>query len=74
MKPLPRKNMRGYGGIKTGTVGSLEPNGTYSYQWFNPVTGEYSEEYEFIATGTGTYCLGSRPDDTDMAVLIKIKG
>lgn len=68
-----KSNTRGYGGIKTGTVGNLIPNGTYSYQWFNPVTGEYSEEYEFTATRSGTYYLGARPDDTDMAILIKAK-
>ncbi len=66
-------NTNGYGGIKTGTVGSLVPNGNYTYQWFNPVTGEYSEVYEFKATSSGTYYLGLRPDDTDMAVLIKLK-
>ncbi len=66
-------NTKGYGGIKTGTVGSLTPGGTYSYQWFNPVTGEYSEEFEFTATKQGTYYLGSRPDDTDMAVVIRAK-
>ena len=66
-------NTNGYGGIKTGTVGSLTPGGEYSYQWFNPITGEYSEEYEFTATRFGTYYLGSRPDDTDMAVVIRAK-
>ncbi len=66
-------NTKYYGGVKTGTVGSLTPNGTYSYQWFNPVTGEYYEENEFTATKIGTYYLGARPDDTDMAVVIKAK-
>ena len=68
-----KANVKGYGGIKTGTVGSLTPGGEYTYQWFNPVTGEYSEEYEFTATRQGTYYLGSRPDDTDMAVVIRAK-
>lgn len=66
-------NTIGYGGFKTGTVGNLTPNGTYSYQWFNPVTDEYFEEKEFTATKLGTYYLGARPDDTDMAVIIKEK-
>ncbi|MBR4051127.1 MAG: DUF4038 domain-containing protein [Clostridia bacterium] len=67
------KNTKYYGGVKTGTVGNLTPNGTYSYQWFNPVTGEYYDENEFTATKIGTYYLGARPDDTDMAVIIKAK-
>lgn len=66
-------NTRGCGGVKTGTVGSLTPKGTYTYRWFNPVTGEYSEEYEFTATRMGTYYLGSKPEDTDMAVIIRAK-
>lgn len=66
-------NTSGYGGIKTGTLGSLTPKGEYVYQWFNPITGEYSDEYEFTATSSGTYYLGQRPDDTDMAVVIREK-
>lgn len=66
-------NSKGYAGIKTGTVGNLKPDAEYSYQWFNPVTGEYSEEFEFTATKYGTHYIGSRPDDTDMAILIRLK-
>lgn len=66
-------NTKGLGGIKTGTVGSLVPNGEYTYQWFNPITDEYYEEQEFTATKSGTFYLGSRPDDTDMAVVIRAK-
>ncbi len=66
-------NTRGCGGVKTGTVGSLTPKGTYTYRWFNPVTGEYFEEYEFTSTRMGTYYLGSKPEDTDMAVIIRAK-
>lgn len=66
-------NTKGLGGIKTGTVGSLVPNGEYTYQWFNPITDEYYKEQEFTATKSGTFYLGSRPDDTDMAVVIRAK-
>ncbi len=66
-----KTNTRNYGGIKTGTVGNLEPETKYVYQWFNPVTGEEFDENEFTSTRFGTYYLGTRPDDTDMAVKIK---
>lgn len=65
-------NTKGYGGIKTGTVGNLEPNTTYVYQWFDPITGELSEEQEFKSSRLGTYYLGEKPKATDMAVSIKI--
>ena len=64
-------NTKFYGGIKTGTIGSLVPNGRYTYQWFNPISGEFSEEYEFTATRFGTYYIGDRPQATDMALRIR---
>ncbi|MBR3835949.1 MAG: DUF4038 domain-containing protein [Clostridia bacterium] len=60
-----------YGGIKTGTIGSLVPKEKYTYQWFDPISGEYSEEYEFTSTAFGTYYLGDKPQATDMAVVIR---
>ena len=68
-----KTNTNNYGGLKTGTVGKLEPETKYVYQWFNPVTGEEYEEKEFTSTSFGTYYLGTRPDDTDMAIRI-VKG
>lgn len=68
-----KTNTKNYGGFKTGTVGNLEPETKYIYQWFNPVTGEEYEEREFTSTSFGTYYLGVKPDDTDMAVRI-VKG
>ena len=65
-------NTKFYGGIKTGTVGSLIPKEKYTYQWFDPISGEYSEEYEFTASAFGTYYLGDRPKATDMAVVIRL--
>lgn len=67
-----KNNTSRYGGIKTGTVGSLVPGGKYTYQWLNPVTGEYSEAHEFTASRLGTYYLGARPDDTDMVLKISL--
>ncbi len=68
-----KNNTSNYGGFKTGTVGNLEPESKYIYQWFNPVTGEEYEEKEITSSAFGTYYLGERPDDTDMAVRI-VKG
>lgn len=45
----------------------------FIYQRFNPVTGEEYEEKEFTSSIFGTYYLGTKPDDTDMAVRI-VKG
>lgn len=63
-------NTKFYGGIKTGTVGSLVPNENYTCQWFDPISGEYSEEYEFTSTRFGTYFIGDRPQSTDMILRI----
>ena len=63
-------NTNFYGGIKTGTVGSLVPMKEYKYQWFNPINGEYSEEYHFTSTRFGTYYIGDRPQSTDMVLHI----
>ncbi len=64
-------NTEKYGGIMTGTVGSLTPFAEYTYQWFNPITGEYGEEGTFKASVIGTWFAGLRPADTDYVLLIK---
>ncbi|MBQ6864077.1 MAG: DUF4038 domain-containing protein [Clostridia bacterium] len=64
-------NAKGYGGIKTGTLGNLIPGAEYVYQWFNPVTGEFLQEESFTASGLGTYYIGARPTATDWALLIR---
>ena len=66
-----RANTKGNGGIMTGTVGSLVPLAQYSYRWFNPITGEYTEEGTFKASLLGTWFAGLRPDDTDYVLLIQ---
>ncbi len=65
-----KSNTKLYGGIKTGTVGNLEPETVYTYQWFDPITGETYEEENFTSSRFGTYYLGERPKDTDMALRI----
>ena len=67
-----KANTKYYGGIKTGTVSRLIPNESYTYQWFDPISGEYSEEYEFTATRFGTYYIGDRPQATDMVLLMRV--
>lgn len=60
-----------FAGKKTGTVGNLVPDAEYKYQWFDPITGEYSEEYEFTATRLGTHYIGEKPKSTDFVLLIR---
>lgn len=55
-----KPNAKGNGGVMTGTLGNLVPNGTYIGCWFNPVTGEYSEQFEFSASAIGTYYIGQK--------------
>lgn len=64
-------NTKSYGGVLTGTIGNLIPGEEYRYVWYNPVTGEYSEEGTFTASCLGTYYIGERqmngePVDCDM--------
>ena len=66
-----RVNTEKNGGILTGTVGSLKPFAEYTYQWFNPITGEYTDEGTFNASAFGTWYAGLRPDDTDYVLLIR---
>lgn len=65
-------NTKNKGGIKTGTVGSLIPEGKYTYQWFDPINGEYYEENEFTATKLGTFYIGEKPKATDMVLLVRV--
>lgn len=66
-----RVNTEKNGGVLTGTVGSLVPFAQYTYQWFNPITGESAGEGTFRASAIGTWFAGTRPDDTDMVLLIQ---
>ncbi len=56
-----------YTGCMTGKIGGLEPGTKYKYRWFNPVTGEFSEEEEFISTPFGTYSIGQRKWNGEIA-------
>ena len=64
-------NTEKYGGVMTGTVGSLKPFAEYTYKWFDPITGGYTEEGTFKASALGTWFAGLRPDDTDYVLLIQ---
>ena len=64
-------NTEKYGGIMTGTVGSLKPFAEYNYKWFDPITGEYTAAGTFKASAFGTWFAGLRPADTDYVLLIQ---
>lgn len=66
-----RVNAKKYGGVLTGMVGSLVPFAEYTYQWFDPINGEFVGEGTFKASVFGTWFAGVRPDDTDMVLLIR---
>lgn len=67
-----KTNTNKYGGFKTGTIGRLCPDTEYTIQWFNPISGEFYEEEKIMSSSYGTYYISERPDDTDMALLIKL--
>ena len=64
-------NTEKYGGILTGTVGSLKPFGTYTYRWFDPINGQIVSVGTFRASALGTWYAGTRPADTDYVLLIE---
>ena len=66
-----RINAKGYGGILTGTVGSLKPFAEYTYQWYDPINGKYVAEGSFRASALGTWFAGARPGQTDMVLHIQ---
>ena len=66
-----RINTEKYGGVMTGTVGSLVPFADYTYQWFDPISGEYLQQGTFRASAIGTWFAGVRPTQTDMVLLIQ---
>ena len=64
-------NAKKDGGVLTGTVGSLLPFAKYNYQWFDPINGTTVDSGTFRASAIGTWFAGTRPDDTDMVLLIQ---
>jgi len=54
---------------KTGTVKNLTANATYSYQWFNPVTGKVDSSGTFKASSSGTWSIGDKASG-DMVLYI----
>ncbi len=69
-----RVNGKGYGGVLTGTVGSLTPFAEYTYQWYDPINGKYVAQGTFRASLLGTWFAGARPGETDMVLLIQKAG
>ncbi len=66
-----RPNSTPEGGVGTGTLGRLVPNGTYQYRWFDPIAGEYIGDGLFTASPDGTRRLGPKPRTTDLVLLIR---
>ena len=68
-----RENAAPPAAVLTGTVGSLVPFAEYTYQWFDPINGEYVAKGDFTASAIGTWFAGTRPAATDLALLIQKK-
>ncbi|MBP5662342.1 MAG: DUF4038 domain-containing protein, partial [Clostridia bacterium] len=57
--------------VKTGTVSSLTPNGSYRYIWYNPVTGQIDEAGNFTASSSGTWSAGNKTTGDMVLYIIK---
>ena len=66
-----RPNAKGRSGFATGTVGRLSLQERYGYRWFDPIGGAYIAKGTFTASPEGTWAIGPRPRDTDLALLIR---
>ncbi len=66
-------NTKMKGGVLTGTVGNLQPDSEYTYEWFDPITGTVVESGTFVSSRIGTFFIGERPNDTDMVIRIQLK-
>ena len=67
-----QSNTKKYGGVLTGTLGSLKPRAAYTYRWFDPISGEYVGEGTFTASALGTWFAGVRPADTDLVLHVRL--
>ncbi len=61
---------------KSGVIGNMDANSTYTIQWYNPRTNEYSDTTTIKANttdnnGSPAYELKERPDENDWVALIK---
>ncbi len=59
-------------GFETGALKNLDKC-EYTYQWFNPRTGEYSEKRSFWPDAHRIYRIGNRPEKLDMVLLVEKK-
>ena len=57
-------------GMGTGTLNNLLNNAVYTSQWFNPVTGSYTDIGGFTTT-TGQWVIPARPTANDWVLLLK---
>lgn len=63
------------GTTRTGTIKNLDKNADYTYQWFNPRTGEFSQaqtaEIETNWLGSTQFEIGSRPTAEDWVLVVQ---
>ncbi len=59
-----------YNAFETGMLRNLELC-TYTYQWFNPRTGEYSAKREFFPDVHRMYKIEQKPDKFDWVLLVQ---
>ena len=62
--------------VKTGIIGNVDSEASYTIQWFNPRTGEFLQKTENVKTdtldkdGKPGISLSEKPDTTDWVVLV----
>lgn len=57
-------------GVKTGTLKKLKRGDTYSFKWFNPLTGKYSIPRSFIAKSS-QYKMPDKPNSGIWLLVVK---
>ena len=48
----------------------MDDSATYTVQWFNPETGEYTLVSDSVKSSGGTYELPAKPAALDMVLLV----
>ena len=59
------------GTTNTGTIKGLDSNANYTYQWFNPRTGETSQAQAVNKTNNTQFNIGARPSTQDWVLVVQ---
>ncbi len=59
------------GTTNTGTIKGLDSTAQYTYQWFNPRTGEISQAQAVNKTNNTQFRIGSRPTAEDWVLVVQ---